>query len=740
MVSSNNRARGILLGLGSVLAATSAAAQEAKEPALEEVVVTAERREASSQDVPIAITAIDGDQLSRQRIQEARDLATFVPNIRIESPGGRGDPRVNLRGIGTQNFNPDAAQTFGFYQDEVYLNTSIILSEPYYDIERLEVLRGPQGTLYGKNTTGGALNIITRRPTQDFEGYGRLTYGRFNQVDVEGAVSGPIVDDVLTGRLAVTHLSRDGWVTNQYGGDKLKGYEDTAARVQFLLTPTDDLSVLLKGKFRDLSNGVQVFHSVGTRPDGSDAFGAINPRTPWEINSNVTDDPAQNFHSRGLQTNINYDMGWAGLTVIGSYDDGNYFQLYDDDGGPADGERSRYWGDVEQTTFETRLASKSDQRLTWIVGYHYFDEDLDSSITFVTLDPTTPYGVYGEYCCSQSAFNQKITSHAVFGSSTFNFTDQFSATLGVRYTAERRHGVLNGRNYLPNPQAPYDSWLSALTASDFSQDESRRWTEPTGDFTLAYKPTEHLNFYAKYARGFKGGGFNSSATSAESATVVEPEIMDAYEVGMKSTWLSNRLRINAAAFYYDYKDLQFFQYVNNLALLSNATDGKFEGVEFEIEAVPIENLLLRASAGFVETSIGGFEARGVDGNIYPIEDNRFPGSPESTLQLFASYRIELGSVGDLTLQTNWARTGKIYGDAVQLTAPEYQIMVVEPYWRGDVSAAWTSDNGSYEVQGWMRNVTGDIQRISAFAFRDFELYGITYNEPRTYGVTVTAHF
>jgi iron complex outermembrane recepter protein len=729
---------------------------------LQEIVVTATKREVKSQDVPATLTAMSGEQLSEQRILQALDLQGFVPNLSVVSPGGRDQPQFVLRGVGTQDYNPGTSQAIGIYQDEFYLNSFILSSEPYYDVDRIEVLNGPQGTLWGHNTTGGAINVITRKPTNDVEGYATLTYGSFNELDMDGAVGGPLIQDVLSGRVSFTHQSRDGWIHNEFDGGMLGKYDDNAERFQLLFTPNDQLSVLFKAHARNLSGDTTISFHSGYLAGGADFSGFIAPSAYNTVNQNVTD-PIDTVSASGASITADWKLGFATLTMLGSYDQGHYNHYFDDDESPVDFETSHYTSHVQQENLELRLTSNNTGPVSWIGGVEYFNDSESGDQEFYSIDPTVgaPYYESGTFGATAVRYWQNTQNVAAYGNLTWHMSSQWSVIAGLRYTHERLHDQLNNGYYTVDPVEPTDPQLSStgfattacqgtivpgcpvLTPQEQAAARGVQTTsEPTYDLTLQYQPTNALNFYARAARGYRGGGFNQGATEQIAVSTVQPEFVWDFEGGLKSSWLSGRLRANISYFHYNFTNLQYFSYLNNVALLANAASATYNGGEVELQYFLTPALDVGVTYGATDAVFGDkpFAVAGPDGNVYPGAGHRVPFTPQNTATVSGNYRFDLGDAGSLRFHAQWNYTGLQHDDVAQLPGPAYSYLLGRAYWVGNLRLAYAVPGDRLEVSAWVKNVTNSQPTIGEFAYPALELGGVYHIDPRTAGISLNAKF
>lgn len=425
----------LLAGTGSQ--AIAANEDTKNEPALETVTVTAQHREQTLQEVPVAVSAIKGTSITADGVRSMGDITTFVPNASAKNPDGDGRPRWYIRGLGTGDTGAATVFPVGIYADDVYLNAPIAGGGPLFDLERIEILRGPQGTLYGKNTTAGAVNVISRKPTFDTDGYGTVGFGSKNERIVTGAIGGALVDEKLAGRVALYSEERDGFQNNDFDGNTYGDVNKKAIRLQFLAQLNPDLDALLKVHSRqfkgDGSNGslpVGRYYNVGyERPHGRD------------ISLNVNED--YRLDHDGASLTFNYYLGDYTLTSISAYDyirnrstsDADYTP-YEVNGASITDNSYRQWSQ------ELRLASPEDRPLHWLLGAHYFHEDLDSAAQRVVTPGPTPNGTgsnqVGTTALRDMGFDHRTDSYALFGNLTYDFTDDFSVTGGLRWTQEKK--------------------------------------------------------------------------------------------------------------------------------------------------------------------------------------------------------------------------------------------------------------------------------------------------------------
>ncbi|MFF7063844.1 TonB-dependent receptor domain-containing protein [Pseudomonas sp. NPDC008258] len=732
----------LLAGTGSQ--AIAANEDTKNEPALETVTVTAQHREQTLQEVPVAVSAIKGTSITADGVRSMGDITTFVPNASAKNPDGDGRPRWYIRGLGTGDTGAATVFPVGIYADDVYLNAPVAGGGPLFDLERIEILRGPQGTLYGKNTTAGAVNVISKKPTFDTDGYGTVGFGSKNERIVTGAVGGALVDEKLAGRVALYSEERDGFQNNDFDGNTYGDVNKKAIRLQFLAQLNPDLDALLKLHSRqfkgDGSNGslpVGRYYNVGyERPHGRD------------ISLNVNED--YRLDHDGASLTFNWYLGDYTLTSISAYDyirnkstsDADYTP-YEVNGASITDNSYRQWSQ------ELRLASPEDRPLHWLAGAHYFHEDLDSSAQRIVTPGPTPNGTgsnqVGTTALRDMGYDHRTDSYALFGNLTYDFTDAFSVTGGLRWTQEKKDIDLDlvqlTRATANGPLIPLGG-----VGTNGNRQEDKTWEAWTYDLTPEYRINDNLRVFFRYAHGFRSGGFNTGlSTSLAQLTTVDPEELDAYELGLKSEWFDRRLTVNANLFYYDYSDIQVnLLTVNNGVLttaLTNGAKGKVKGAELEIEGQPTDRLHLRAAVSFLDTEYTDFKntnptTGAVTGDY---SGNSFVRSPRNVVSLGADYTIPLEVGGKLVAGGDVSFRDKEYFLADRQSSADATLS--QPHYTlANARLSWFSHDDKLSVTGFVNNLTDRRYQVHGRPNGTAGQYVITYGDPRTVGLSVTSRF
>lgn len=711
-------------------------ATTAASPALKTVTVTAQRREESVQDIANAVTAVSGENLGQTATDYVGKTLTFVPNAQAKNPDGDDRPRWYIRGVGTGDVGAATVFPVGIYADDVYLNAPLAGGDPLFDIDRIEVLRGPQGTLYGKNTTGGAVNVISKRPTFDTDGYGTLAYGSKNEQIVNGAIGGALVEDRLAARVSIYSKERDGFVSNTNIGGDNDAIDRKAFRLQFLAKLNPDLEALW-----NIHNSESRGNANGLLPVG---------RFPW-LNGYTRQDPHRRYiesnvenkskvQHDGTSLTLNYDLGDYRLTSITAYDQTRQRATNDDDLTPVEGGHAYTNNRWRQYSQELRLASPTSETLRWIVGAHAFHEALISKQATSVLDSDAAY--------TGIDFDHNSTSYALFGNLAYDFTDAFTLTGGLRWTQEKKDIDLDLLQYtgsgftggdggdwwdfgnLQDPQA------IAGAGANGNARRNKTWRAVTYDLTPEYRLTDNLRVYARYAKGFRSGAFNTGLSSSlEQLSTVNPETLHSYELGLKSEWFNGRLNANANIFYYDYDDMQVSATTTTasgsiVSLLANDAQGKARGAELEIQARPVDDLLVQFSASYLDTEFTCDLWKG----------NSFVRSPKHVYALGLDYRLPLDIPGKINIGGDVRYQSKEYFTSAYQRS-DWNWLDQDGYALANVHLTYATADDKYSVTGYVNNVTDKQYQVHGLSLnRGSSPYWAAYGDPRTAGVSVTAKF
>ena len=641
------------------------AAAASSQTQVEEVVVTAQRREQSLLSVPVAVSAIGGEQLARKGVTRSSDLATVVPNLSVNSAYGNTQPNFSLRGVSVANeYNANQASPVGVYVDDSYLASRTSHGQQLYDLERVEVLRGPQGTLYGRNTTGGAINFITRKPGLDGEnGDVSLGYGEYNTFTGQAAYEATLSPGVAGVRMALTYTKGDGMIRNTFpGGRDPNSTDSLGGRITLRLKPTEALDITLKAYgARDRPTQAAV-HGIGVGANGT------NPITGYARSGldfyEVDQDKIGRNAVDGYGTLLRVDYHLTGaltLSSLSSYDAGKQQLGQDADGSPLQVLQIDWGSKFTQVNEELRLAYVGD-RLNLQTGVYYGRDRVGTHNNFqfffllkgiAPFDPTlTSSGFF-----IGQEYQQTRTSSAAFAQGDYKLDDHWSATLGLRYTTDKAE-YADGRAYIgdynftpiistiPNP-GPYDPTAVLPTKSN---DDSA----VTGRAALTYTFDNGRILYASYSRGYRAGAFNGSGYLSPAQIVyVQPETVNAYEVGAKGRFFDNTTSIAAAAFYYDYANQQVQEVVGPVAFLRNGGKSRIEGLEVEVDSRITADLRLNGALGLLDTEYKDLVLSGIS-----LKGNELPFAPKITATLGGEWTVAHPAGGDLSLDANLAYSGR----------------------------------------------------------------------------------
>jgi len=711
-----------------------------------EVLVTARRRQEKAQDVPIAITSLGGKFLKEHEdVRLAQDVVSFAPNVNAAATDGRERPRWFIRGVGTNNTDANGVSQIGVYRDEVYIANVYAQAFPLFDQERVEVLSGPQGTLWGKNTTGGALSFISKAPAFTTDGYIRATAGSDSEWGIDGAIGGPIIKDKLAGRIAYYHDQDDGWYQNIYAGDVLPANaatgrdlsnaktvgknDETAIRGQLLYTPTNDLSILLSAHHREYKGDQTpsyILPDTYVAPINNPVYnqGYTDPANPlpygyvW-----AADTGHENITNDGGLVRVNWNLGDLTLTSVTGYEANKLVRWSNGSTSiPLANGVSRQVTPDKQFSQEIRLASSATDRFNWIVGAYYFHEDNVSESWGGNLnDYSTQYTGGAKRSYTDVFTNTETESTALFGSATYAFTDKFKLTAGGRLNKETKtfsqaFTLGTGAVTFSNPE---QWWLASSVSSPLVTNSvasaHRTYNSFTYDITPQYAFTDKILGYFHYSYGYLSGGFdNKKNTSVTPNTYqiyeYQPEELTVYEAGLKTQWYDNRLTANLSAFYYDYPSIQVLVILPSTGTNGNSTSsnigqgysnaaGWVKGVELTLDARPTPKWYLRGALGLLDTEYTSYPIQTgvnyprlglVNATIDP-SGNTFTRAPNTTLFLSAERKAAFKNGSFLTFGLNYRYLSKQYYNPTlefdhTLEQPAYGLV------NGSVAYAFGPDN------------------------------------------------
>jgi iron complex outermembrane receptor protein len=749
-------------GLIILAIATSVGAQETA--ILEEIVVTAQKREQSLADLGMTVDVIAGERLREGGASMLIDVAKYSPGLNIRGPfGDYGYPIITLRGVNTDGFIETLPQSTGVYADGVYISQPPMLALRLLDLERMEVLKGPQGTIYGRNTIAGAVNFISKRPTQEAEGYVNVGFGRYSRSTIDAAYGGPM-SDTMAGRFAVKYVRQtDSPLTNLNpnvgdGGE----IDQLSARASVLFTPNDDLEILLQVHGGRDDSDVWPFSLIpgGADTDGdgvpdilcdefargdanaaminclaADPFGSgatYNDTDGDPYTNNLNDIGQHGYRSTGLMAEINWDRGDYTLTSVTGWDDFERRDDLDEDAGPTTAIDNFRSSDVKQFSEEIRIASNNDSGRQWLAGLYYSSDELEGQPSFNSGG-------------RQDFSTLETDTIAIFGQVEFPLNDDLLLTVGGRWTNIDRDFSYSTNGFFAAPE------LQAGVTDSFSD----------GDYSARvafdWSVSEDTLVYGSISRGFNAGTYNSQfLDNLTDLPPTDSESIIAYEVGVKATLAGGRARLEAAAYFYDYQDIQVIAVVPrgmiDANVLTNAEDAELSGFEIQLHSVPTDWLNLTLGAAYIDSEFGNLLTRISGTGVGSADPYNAPVFGSSDVQLKGESlpnhpEWSFNASGQVTfaVNSNWDFVGQadiLWEDEIRRDLQGTLALFTEAYWNLDARIAVESTDNKWTVALWARNLTDETYFSEAYQVLGFGFYiaAANYNYPRTYGVTFGRNF
>jgi iron complex outermembrane receptor protein len=705
----------------------------------DDIVVTARRRNESLQDVPLAVTAFSAANIQERSIFNVQDIGRLAPNLSISSGrGGSGIGYIFIRGIGQADDNPSMDPGVSQYVDDVYLGRLQGGLIDLNDVRSVEVLRGPQGTLYGKNTVGGAVKVNSILPNNDASYYAQATYGNYNYVSLSAATSQPLVRDVLAIRLSGKYTRNDGYMRNAFDGQRLNNQDTLSGRMILRYTPVADVEALLSvDGARDDARPNQG-RLVGTA--ATPVFGLINRvigpigdfvvqpgQDPWKGSFDVRADPNLPYSTNkddswGTFLRLSWTPGPVAVKSITSYRNQLSHVLKDVDSSPLRvanvADRLKQW----QLSQEFQVSnSEQNSRFNWLGGLFYYKEHVQFDTTADLLPALIPLGVNQQ---SFRAVRLGTESYAAFLNVGYKITDSLSASIGARYTHEKKDILINVRR-LSDGAATFGPASNAAKFDDFSP-----------KIEIDYRFSPDVLAYASAAKGFKSGGFNGRAGVGAQLESFDPETAWTYETGVKSTWLDRRLTLNLAAFYTDYRDIQFqvISAVNGqlLQVVTNAGKGHLKGLELETTVRPATGLTFGGTLGLIDADFTQF----FDARLGDLSRNKFQNTPKVTASVQGRYETAFVNDVPVAIQADYSFRSRTYFDpqnTAVLSQGNYGLLNARV-------SAYLMDR-KLELAAFGKNLTNKTYLQNGVSLLDsFGLAVGYYGAPRTYGVQATLRY
>lgn len=722
-------------------AAGSATAQdkvieEDKQDGIAVIVVTAQRREESLQDVPVSITALTSDAITSGAIRGVEEIAGRTPSFTMTA-FNVAQPRLFIRGSGSTDDGAAQDNSVAVFMDDVYIARGSGQAFEFLDIERIEVLRGPQGTLYGKNVVGGLVNVISRRPAFRFEGAGEVSYGNYNALDLRGYVSGPVTD-TLAASLSGVNRSRDGFARNIRLDRDLEDLEVFALRGQLLWTPSPNVDVLLSADYSNHSDNGQ--SRKGEGPFTTPLFGSVT-------NVQTTDNPRESESPRityqdreifGTLGRIDWRSDLGTLTSITAYREsevslGDAFTGIGSPPYPVLDTLNIEQEEANQFSQEVRFATDPflNDRLTAIVGLYYLKENVDRTEIadlISAIGSAVPAlggltGVSGSY---QLATTESL---GAFASATLDVTDRLGITAGIRYTHETKDVDTSVVSI-----SDIDGIIAAPPTEEYAIAAKESWDGFTPRVALTYEVNPALNLYLSYAKGFKSGGFQGQApTGAAASTPFDPEYAESWEAGVKGQLFNRRVTFALSAHNTNYEDLQVRQNAQRpgdplpILRITNAGAARARGIELDINVKPVPWLTLWGSYGYLDAEYVEL----IDNTGADRAGNNMVYAPENTFNVGGEIEVPVGERAEL-----FARADYRWQDEFFFDPSNDAVNTQEGY--GLLNASAGLNFGAVTAEVWAKNLTDKLYRTSNVPFLGDRF--VTYGAPRTYGVRLRFNF
>lgn len=690
-------------------------APQAAEPDAGEIVVTAQRRAENLQRIPLAISAFSGDELAKRGIQRPEDLAGSIPNLKVGS--GLGVNSVFLRGVGSAGLAGGNEGSIAYHVDGVYVQSPRAQVAGLFDVERVEVVRGPQGDLYGRNATGGSINVITRKPTDDFTANGQLSYGNYNWVSAEAGLGGAVIKDRVNVRVAGYFSGRDGFGKNIATGNDVDSLHEYGFRgiLDFDLAP--ELKLEISGDYYKASDSMGGWHIFGSGRAGSQLTAVTLGGTPvGDIRDiSASNDTRRDVEVYGFSGALTYSLTDSiDVKSVTGYRNSVFTLTSDIAGAPTLTTAINQYERTEQVSQELNLLFNGNGWNAVLGGYYF-----NSEVNFSSVIPLESLAFRGPPFSPGAVFNPsgnlKTDAYAAFLHGEVEVTDRLKAIVGLRYSYEKR--TSDGQFRFPVNAVPTGGGQS--------------WDAFTPKFVLEYRPTDRTMIYAGASRGFKSGTFVIGQVNP----VVNPEYVWSYEAGVKFKTIDNVLQANLAAFYYDYSDLVLSLVNGASTVLINASTATIKGAEAEITVRPAPGLRLDFSLGYLDATYGPF----VTGDpVYPergsqnVQGNPLSNAPKWSLRAGVDYTIPVGT-NELTLFGEVAYQSEVWFTPFQ-DANTYQ----KGYATVNSRATYTLDD-KWSVFVFGKNLSDVTAKTAAAVGPNFVGFPAFagLNQPRTFGVGIS---
>lgn len=697
-----------------------------------DIVVTAQRRSETLQKVPLAVSAVSADTLQNRNIVNVQDFSAVAPNVSFGELNGFA--RINIRGIGNQNYFTGGDPSVTMYVDGAVISQAAAQLSAFFDLERVEVLRGPQGTLYGRNATGGSVNLIARKPTDTIDGYANVSLGNYDQVQVEGAIGGPVADGV-NARISIFRLTRNGFGKNEFDGRDIDDANRLYGRAQ-LEVDKGDHNLLLAfqfGREKDIGYQVHVFGQANPGPAGAPTGVLLGGSLATSVRNMNSEAPLKNYRKTySLTSDYNVDLSDSfKLRAITNY------RTYDHDFiSDIDGTAVRFAAvqqKLNSKTFsqELQLNYESDA-FHAVTGLYYFHEKLVGNNNLGGPGPTVRSPAGGPPGPFYTALIGAVKVDAVgaFAQGTYKILPTLGFTAGIRYSDESRNG--SGTFQGPSIIVPAVSVPRKIHDTNVSYKLGLDWNV-----------TDDVLAYASYSTGFKSGVI----LVGSSDPAAKPETVKAWEAGIKSDLLDRHLRVNLSAFTYNYTDLQISQLLVGASVptVTNAATAKIKGVEAEIVARPLERLTVSGNIGYLDSKFANFTSRDprVPGAspLVDLTGNQLPYAPKWSGDIHGELAIPLGKLEQKVRLT--ASADAVFSSRVEFSVFNQADLAQAAVTRYDANIRLEGVDSGWSLSAWAKNLTNETvfanRTVGGGISTNRAIYGVVA-PPRTYGVTVGFEF
>ncbi|WP_372013140.1 TonB-dependent receptor [Pseudoxanthomonas sp. 10H] len=729
------------LAIGCVLVAPASSAwsqeqaaagqEEVKATQLDTVTVTARKREETLQDVPVAVTAFTPEALDTLNIKDLGDLDSQVPNLTIYAArGSTSTVTAYIRGIGQADPLWGVDPGVGIYLDDVYIARPQGALLDVFDVERIEVLRGPQGTLYGKNTIGGAIKYVSRGLREETEGFASLTVGNYSQLDAKAGIGGSIGDGVLRGRVAVASMTRDGFGENLANGQPVSDKEINAVRAQFGAFASEDFDVQFSLDWMDDQSGVRGAKMLAPNPLAP-AYPPLDDR--YDIRSGMGNVNDTTMKGASMTVNWRLNEDWA-LKYVAAKRESDTHTMIDFDTTPLKLVDVEAFYNDEQVSNELQANFDAGGRSRGVMGLYWFNGDAGGQVLNYFWNPALPTALTNPLFGDTQGY-VNTSSIAVYADWTFDLTEQLKLDVGARYTDEDKHAVALNRFYT-TPQYT-TAWG---TAANFDKTVNFQNFSPKA--SLDYQFTQDIMGYLSFSRGFKSGGYNIRANTTAVPRSGEPfqdEQVDSYEIGSKMSFLDQRMFLNLAYFYNQYEDIQLSVFTSYtlpngsqsfFGDFTNAGKGTVQGVEVEYQFLPTEHWLISGNLAWLDAKYDEFMSGGVN-----IADTQyFTNAPEFSGALNAEWRTALDNGGNLSARVTYAYQSEVWPTtdlSPAIRQDGYGLVNAGVIW--NVNDAWT-----LSLQG--TNLADEEYRTTGYNIAAYGVLTGFYGPPRQYSLMARYDF